>query len=187
MKLLIVILAYVVSHGLVATIITPVQGMLLPEVTVFASLIYLPHGVRVLATWALGWMAIPAICVGAAIAALLFTSADHWDLLQPALLESIFVGACCAFLAFELVRWFGYDFYIGRSKKLDWKGMIYIGGISSIINSLGQTIVYSGMIGIGQMAPVLFIYMLGDLIGLVVCMVALMFVFRVIRFSSAQR
>ena len=50
----IVIVAYMLAHGLTAWLITPVQALLLPDVTAFASLVYLPHGVRVLATWLLG-------------------------------------------------------------------------------------------------------------------------------------
>ncbi|MDU8913755.1 hypothetical protein [Aestuariicoccus sp. MJ-SS9] len=178
MNFLIVALVYVLCHGLTALVVTPVQSMVLPEETVFASLIYLPHGVRVLATWAFGWRAIPSLVVGSSIAAWLFTPTDELNLLEPALLESILVGAFSAFAAFELARLAGFDFYFGRARRLNWKGMIAIGAISSIINSVGQTFIYAGLIGLDQLVEVLLIYAVGDLVGLIVCMVALMFVFR---------
>ena len=59
MTYLLIVLAYVFCHGLTSLVVTPVQSILLPEITMFASLIYLPHGVRVLASWASGWKAIP--------------------------------------------------------------------------------------------------------------------------------
>lgn len=152
--------------------------MLLPEVTVFASLVYLPHGVRVLATWAYGWKAIPALFVGLSISAWLFRPAEELDFLETALLEGILVGSVAAFLAFELVRLLGFNFYLGSLRKLNWKGMIIIGAISSIINSIGQTLVHSGLIEFDLRTEILAMYAVGDLVGLVTCMVALMFVFR---------
>ncbi|PWJ21683.1 hypothetical protein [Jannaschia seohaensis] len=175
---LIVTLAYVFCHGLTALAVTPAQRMFLPDETIFASLIYLPHGVRVLATWAFGWRAIPALLLGSSVAAWLFTPAAEFDFLEPVLLESIFAGAIAAFVAFELARLVGLDLYYGRSKRLSWKGMIAIGAVASVINSVAQTFIFSGLIGLDQLLKVLFIYAVGDLVGLVVCMVALMFIFR---------
>ena len=43
--------AYILAHGLTALVVTPMQARLLPDVTMFASLVYLPHGVRVLSAW----------------------------------------------------------------------------------------------------------------------------------------
>lgn len=178
MIFLIIVLAYVLSHGSTAWAVTPVQSLVLPEVTVFASLMYLPHGVRVLATWAYGWKAIPALIAGAALSTYFFSPPDQIDFLSPALLESLLIGAVCAFLAFELVRLAGYNCYFGQSRKLPWKGMIAIGTLSSVINSIGQTFIFSGLIGLGDIRDVLLVYAIGDLVGLIVCMVLLMFVFR---------
>lgn len=61
----VVILAYVLAHGLTALLITPMQSRLMPELTIFASLAYLPHGVRVLSTWLLGKRAFLPLFLGA--------------------------------------------------------------------------------------------------------------------------
>ena len=92
-------------------VVTPIQSVFLPEMTVFASLIYLPHGVRVLATWAYGWKAIPALIVGASLSVLLFSPSEDLNFLEPALIESLLVGAASAYIAFELLRLAGFDFY----------------------------------------------------------------------------
>jgi hypothetical protein len=175
---LIIILLYVLAHGLTALVITPAQSAILPEVTVFASFLYLPHGVRVLATWAYGWKAVPALIVGTSISVWLFTPSEELNFLEPALIESILVGSASAFIAFELARFAGYNFYFGGSKKLRWKGMIAVGALSSVINSIGQTLAYSGLIDLDKVIGVLAVYAVGDVIGLIVCMVVLMLVFR---------
>ena len=187
MHFLIIVLLYVVCHGLTALVVTPIQSIFLPDVTVFASLMYLPHGVRVLATWAYGWKAVPALIVGVSLSAWLFSSSEDLNFLEPALIESILVGSASAFIAFELARFAGYNFYFGGTKKLRWKGMIAVGALSSVINSLGQTLVYSELINLHELIGVWAVYALGDLMGLIVCMVVLMFVFRWSRVFSAQR
>jgi hypothetical protein len=178
LNLLIISLLFVLAHGLTALVFTPVQSIVLPEVTVFASLIYLPHGVRILATWAYGWKAIPALIAGASLSVWLFTPSEDLNFLEPALIESILVGSASAFIAFEFARFAGYNFYIGGSSKLHWKGMIAVGALASVINSLGQTLVYLDLIDFEKIIGVWAVYAVGDLIGLIVCMVVLMLVFR---------
>ncbi len=187
MSFFVIVLAYVFCHGLTALVVSPVQSLVFPEITVFASLVYLPHGVRVLATWAYGWKAIPALIVGVSLSAWIFSPSADLNFLEPALLEGIFVGAVSAFIAFELVRFAGFNFYFGRSKKLQWKGMIAVGALSSVINSFGQTLVYAELIDLEKIVGVWVIYAIGDLIGLIVCMLVLMFVFRWSRIWGVQK
>ncbi|WP_050928040.1 MASE1 domain-containing protein [Aestuariivita boseongensis] len=189
MSFLWIVAAYVLCHGLTTFLVYPLQSSVLPEATVFASLIYLPHGVRVLATWALGWKALPALVLGSVLASVMFTPSDDLNLLEPVLIESILVGAVSAFLAFELFRLAGFHFYSGGAQRLRWRGMILIGAVSSVINSVGQTLVFSGIMQFDLANEVLLIYAVGDLLGLVLCMVALMYIFRWMRGrrSSVQR
>ena len=158
----------------------------MPDVTIFASLMYLPHGVRVLATWAYGWKAIPALFVGGSISAWVFRSSSDLAFLEPGLIGALFAGAISAYLAFELARLFGFNLYYGSERKLNWRGMIIIGAVSSLINSAGQTFVYFGLLKFGQFTIVPIVYAIGDLSGLVACMVVLMFVFRWSREKSAE-
>ncbi|SMX24703.1 hypothetical protein [Boseongicola aestuarii] len=187
MTFLIIVLAYVLCHGMTALLITPAQSLVLPEITVFASLVYLPHGVRVLATWAYGWKAVPALILGVSLSAWLFSPSEDLSFLEPALIEGILVGSASAFIAFEIARLAGFDFYFGGSRKLQWKGMIAVGALSSLLNSFGQTLVFSGLIELDKVIGVWAIYAIGDLIGLVVCMIVLMFVFRWSRVFEGQK
>jgi hypothetical protein len=56
--------------------------------------------------------------------------------------------------------------------------MIAVGALASVINSLGQTLVFFDLIDLEKIIGVWAVYAVGDLIGLVVCMVVLMLVFR---------
>jgi len=77
------VVAYILAHGLTAMLITPLQARLLPDVTSFASLLYLPHGVRVLATWLLGRVAILPLCVGAFLSEWMFAGAGIGSVTRP--------------------------------------------------------------------------------------------------------
>lgn len=178
MNFLVIVLAYVLCHGLTAFVITPVQSVVLPEITVFASLVYLPHGVRVLATWAYGWKAVPALIAGVSLSAWLFSPSEDLNFLEPALIQGILIGATSAFIAFEITRLFGLNFYFGGARSLHWRGMIAVGALSSLINSIGQTLIYSRLLDLENVLPVWASYMIGDLVGLILCMVILLFIFR---------
>lgn len=184
MFFVIVALAYVLCHGLTDAFVAPLQRVFFPEETVFAALIYLPHGVRVLATWAFGWKAVPALLVGALCSVWLFSSDQEVAFLSTQLWEGIILGSVSALLAFEFARLTGHDLYAGREHKLSWRGMIVVGALSSVINSIGQTAVYSGLIGLEDLGKVLVMYAIGDLAGVVLGMISLMFVFRWLRLRS---
>ena len=187
MSFLVIIACYVLCHGLTAWVVTPVQSHFLPQITVFASLVYLPHGVRVLATWAFGWKAMPALLVGASLSTWMFTPSKDLDLLEPALMGSLLVGAASTFIAFEIARLVGVNVYFGGSRRLKWKVLIAVGALSSIVNSVGQTLVFSGIIDLEKVIGVWTVYAVGDLVGLIICMVVLMFVFRWSRAFSVTK
>ncbi|MHC0052778.1 hypothetical protein [Actibacterium sp. D379-3] len=181
---LFIVAAYVLCHGMAAFVITPVQSLVLADITVFASLIYLPHGVRVLATWFWGWKAVLPLCVGAFVSELLFTPAPVREAMQSVLFQSILVGAMSAFAAFELFRLLGASLYAGHSRSIDWKRMLLVGALASLVNSTGQSIVFNGLILPQDGVYVFITYAVGDLAGLFVAMVALMMAFRWIRLSG---
>ncbi|OED50618.1 hypothetical protein AB838_01535 [Rhodobacteraceae bacterium (ex Bugula neritina AB1)] len=178
---------YVVCHGLTAWVVTPVQAIFLPEITVFASLIYLPHGVRVLAVWLLGWRAVLPLATGAFLSELMFTDASVRQLMEPVLLQSIAVGALSALAAFEIVKRVGWNLYAGRSRRISWTSLLTVGALASLINSAGQSAVFSGLIFPGDQLPVMAVYAAGDLIGLAVCMLGLTLIFRWLRLAGSRR
>jgi len=180
----IVIAVYVLCHGVTALLVTPIQNMIAYDITVFASLVYLPHGVRVLATWLLGWKAFFPLCVGAFLSELLFTPDQIFSLTEPVLFSSIAVGAISAYVGFLIVKLIGRDQYAGPDRIMDWKWLLVVGAIASVFNSVGQIIVFSGLIVPDDLFAVLATYAIGDLVGLFVSMLVLMMVFRWLRLSA---
>ena len=67
-----IIAAFVVCYAVSATVFQSVPSPLPVEFTVFASLMYLPHGVVVLAIMLFGWKALPALIAGNLLGDLMF-------------------------------------------------------------------------------------------------------------------
>lgn len=178
--------AYVLCFGVTALLIYPVQFSLLGDISVYASLVFLPHGVRVLATWILGWKAVPPLFVAGIIADYLFSTTSRQVFLESGLLQSYSVGAMSALLAFESFRLFRKNSYAGGVQVLDWKRLLMVGALASVFNSIGQSVVYSGLILPQRSVAVFSVYAIGDLVGLFVSMLALMLIFRAIRLSGAS-
>jgi hypothetical protein len=65
--------------------------------------------------------------------------------------------------------------------------MIGIGALASVFNSAGQTFAFSGLIGMEKAPAVIAIYVAGDVIGLIVCMLSLMLCFRWFRGQSLTK
>lgn len=184
---LIAVAVYVLCHGITALVVTPAQKLFLSDITVFASLIYLPHGVRVLATWLSGWRAVIPLFAGALLSEVMFTPALVFDFLEPVILWSIFVGAMSAYVSFVLIKFLGRDLFADRERVMDWKWLLIAGAVASVVNSVGQVIVFSGLIVPDDLFAVLVTYAIGDLVGLYVSMLVLMMVFRWMRlFSDAK-
>lgn len=178
--------AYVLAHGLTALLITPLQARVLPEITTFASLLYLPHGVRVLATWLVGKAAFAPLFAGAFLAEVIFTPGDISSTLAPVMLMSITVGAVSALVAFEAMALAGYRVYAGPRTRVHWKWLLLAGALASLINSLGQSLVFSGDILPDHSYQVLAVYAVGDMIGLIATTLILMMIFRWVRLLSAR-
>ncbi len=180
-KFLVISVAYILAHGLTAWLITPLQSRMMPEITAYASLLYLPHGVRVLSTWLMGARAFPPLCLGAFLAELMFTPPEVSHATDPVILLSIAVGAASALLAFEVMRACGYRLYAGQNVRIHWKWLLLVGVLASVINSVGQAMVFSGSFLPGMPIGVLVTYAVGDLAGLIATTLVLMLVFRWMR------
>ena len=177
-------LAFVACYALVAKLVTPIQSIFLPEITAYASLVFLPHGVRILWTMYLGRRAILPLLAGQWASSYLFGPegvpylADLWTA------ASHVISATCAFAAFEIFRLFGKDYYFSpNDRSTHWKELVCVGLLASVLNSLGQVFVYSAHIDPAAFLRVASTYALGDTIGLLVTMLFLMLFFRWVRIA----
>lgn len=159
----VVALLYVISHGVVGTVITPVQAELIPDVTKYASFFYLPHGVRVIATAVLGAAAIPALIVGEVVGNFLF-----WDIADPTMLLVISViGGILPWLGFELLRSFGISaYYLHTADKMPPLRMLLLAGfVASLLNGFVLTAIFEHSMEIGNVTQVMAAYVVGDMTG----------------------
>ncbi len=170
--------AFAVCFAVTTYIVAPLQGLLFPDITVFASLMFLPHGVRVLATWAYGWRAIPGLLIGSVIAGWMIIAPSNFAILEPQLVYGALIGAMSAYVSFELARLVGVNCYLNGGQRLNWRGLLAIGALSSLINSVGHTVNYSGVADLSSNFGLWATFKVGDMMGLIVCMLALMFAFR---------
>ena len=69
----------------------------------------------------------------------------------------------------------------GRGGLPDWKVLLAIGALASVLNSVAQSVVFSGFILPESYLTVAAVYALGDVAGLFACLFALMLTFRWIR------
>lgn len=167
----IVAVVYVLCHGITALVLTPIQARLFPEVTVFASLAYLPHGIRVIAVWIWSWRAVPGLMLGAYASELIFTPEAAATITEPVLFFSILAGALTAVLGFEALRIAGAVDYAGSATRPRVHQLFTVGLVTSVLNSLCQSVVFSGMMAPVNLGTVMLVYALGDIVGL--CLVAM--------------
>jgi hypothetical protein len=173
---LIVSAAYIVSFTLVGGFVGPLQSILLPQFTTSISLLFLPHGVRLLAVHYFGWKAIPLLLPSCYLmwAITVFGSGIAIDPLQP--LASLV--AC--YLGYKLMSLIisGSQARLGRQ---EWKLLIAAGILCSFLNGLANSLLH----GSSQLSLDIFGYMIGDIFGQIALMLILIYVLKFIRLFKA--
>lgn len=175
-----VTLAYIVASAVVTWIVAPVQRSFIPEVTLFAALVFPPHGVRVLTAWLFGWRSIVYLYIAVTVTHFVLTP-------QLSLGIKAFVAwgivSSCAALAFALLGGLGWDFRAVRTEpgREAWRGLLLAGFVASVLNSLGHNILFAGEIWPVGSLKVFLAFLVGDTVGTFVAFVGLMFLLRGLR------
>lgn len=171
-NLLIVSAAYIASYTLVGGFIAPLQTILLPEFTTSISLLFLPHGVRLLAVHYFGWKAIPLLIPSSYLMwyITVFGGGITIGPLQPlASLVACFVGYKLVALVVSGSQ--------ARFGKQEWKLLIAVGVLSSFLNGIFNTMLQ----GSAQLSLDIFGYMIGDILGQVALMLILIYILKFLR------
>ena len=162
-------LAYVGAMVIVAYGIKLVQDSLYDHPLLVPSLIFLPHGVRILAAFLVGARSIMPLAVGTLIGISLGLdgSTDPSMILIP--------GIFCSYLAFKIFELSGVAFKPGLSSLRQWRGLVLVSFLAALITGLGivTILVLSGQ-DEGGVLPRLFVYVLGDTLGAFVLLWGLM-------------
>ena len=133
------------------------------------SLIYLPHGIRVIAVLAFGWNIFPALFIGSYLTGLyLINNNFDFSLLNITATEIIIIGslisASCVFVSTYFVQ------ALNPLAKLDVrnieiKTILIVVIASSVVNSLFQNVLYGFAYSNWQSLVQFFQYLTGDTFG----------------------
>ena len=164
--------AYVIAYTVTSGFVYPIQTALLPEVSEKTGLLFIPHGVRILAFYYYGWRAIVYLLPASYLMWLLTVYGSGIDVSIQQPLISLIACYLGVGLASVLV--------VMRPSKPDltaWKFLIFAGIIGSIFNGLG--------LSIGQyqenMIENVIGYVIGDVAGLLTSLLILIYLFKFLR------
>lgn len=164
-----VTIAYIVVFSLMEGFVGPLQQMVAPNLSQYVSLLFLPHGIRVLTLYYFGWRGMLYLVPGSLISWFLMVYGQG----QPLHFASIFVSIVGCYVGVRLVR-----AIIGESEAFysafSWRTMLIAGAVASLFNSVGLSILHFS----APPPAILIGYFVGDLAGQAALMVMLIFVFR---------
>ena len=167
-------IAFIVASSLTLGFVIPVQGLLsqyaIPEI----GLIFLPHGIRVIAFHYLGWKAVLHMLPASYLFwALSTTPGAELDVLSPIVsMVACYIGFLGATVVVQKED-------IGN-KISTWKYFVLAGATSSFVNGLALSWLQFADTPLSALVR----YVVGDTLGLAVCLVVLMYAFRLLRLSN---
>jgi hypothetical protein len=168
----IVSFAYIISYSLTSGFVYPIQTALLSEVSEKTGLLFLPHGVRIIAVYYLGWKAILLLLPASYLMWLLAVYGG--DIALSIYAPIVSLVAC----------WIGVTLakavFVEKSEELDisaWKFLIVAGAAGSLLNGIGLSLLqHDSQVGLSVLG-----YVIGDVAGLFASLLILMYVFRFMR------
>ena len=155
---------YSLSNFLVWLLVAPVQRELLPEITAYSSLVFLPHGVRVFATALVGVRAIPGLLLAELAGNYLL-----WNVTEPpALLLTSLIGGLVCWLAFEMLRRMRVNAYYLNEDPVPppLHSFLLAGMAASVVNAFLRASVFEEKIPPGDVTGVIAACVTGDVTGL---------------------
>ena len=179
----IVVVSFLASYLLVAKVLTPIQSQYISD-SDLVSLLFLPHGVRVLACVLYG----PRLGAFYLFSATLLTGfwvgriGDY----EPLTLTLLYaVGSLCVPIAFIFLQFIHEDTKIGLTKVNNntIKTIAYLALISSILNSIGHALILDGFSTFEVKPRIILQFLIGDLLGTLVLFLCLRFVLNQVKLS----
>ena len=168
---------YIISHLPLAW----GHRLLFPD-TPYALLIFLPAGLRLITTWYFGARAIVPLLAGG-----LVTLWWYGHPVPDAALAQSMIGATAAFVSFELFRLCGFNLYASAAAQTEqliqphWRNLYLVGLFASMINGLLSGVLFHAHIDAADFIPLVLMYIAGDMIGILVVLVALMAAMRMVK------
>lgn len=158
---------YLASYALVWAVVMPIQESVLPELGRFASLLFLPHGVRVLSASLIGWRSVPAMVLGELAGNYLFAGITD----PTMLVMSSIVAGTVTWLVFEGLRALDLNaFYLDEPPAFH--ALLLAGIIASAANGfLLATLMEDHMMAGAHVTTLIAAFLTGDVTGLLAMVV----------------
>lgn len=179
----IVVVSFLSSYLLVAKVISPIQAQYISN-TELVSLLFLPHGVRVLTCVLYG----PRLGAFYLFSATLLTGFWVGNLsdYNPLTLTLLYVmGTLSVPIAFVFLQFILEDTKIGLTKvnHTTIKTIAYLALISSTLNSIGKSLILDGFSTFEVQPRIILQFLTGDLLGTLVLFLCLRFVLNRVKLS----
>ena len=174
------------AMGFVTEIVLPLQGAIFPNLGTLAALIMPIHGIRVLCAWLYGWWSVVYLFISNVATALFYwliaSNAPHIEFTSERLMAWALVSVV-AIISFRAVKLTGLEITSIKEKinNKTWRQLILVAIISSVLNSLGHTFIFSGQFVVVGERNAILTYIVGDTLGTVVCFAVLIVLFRFVR------
>ncbi len=173
-----------VSVALVYLVTFIFQLQVAGEYFQWASWVFLPHGVRLIAYFMFRWNGLPGLYVGHVVGAYLWLD-DFFDHLGIYLLASL-VGTLVVPITHMLLRTLNQDVLLPLARGVvHWTGLWWLAVLSGLLNGLLTVTVYSSLIEDNHLQLSLN-YLVGDVLGASVFVLLLMLVFRLHRLYTQR-
>jgi hypothetical protein len=167
----VVFIGYVVAFFLMQYVARPIQDVFAP--TLVGTLLFLPHGVRVIGAWLFGYRSILPLVLGE-VFGMYFMGYFHLPI--DAILQGAVVGGVSCFIAFEMFRLAGQNLYLDESKqRTSWRMLILLASIGSVFNSFGHIIAYRDAFSFEDDIAQILAFLVGDIGGTFALLLVLVF------------
>ena len=161
-------------------VIFPIEKSLLAPYPYVASLVFLPHAVRVLGTVIVGpkvfFVLFPTMLVSG-----YFLFDSYAGKISYLLVMDAAIGAACSPLAYLFVKWINRNTPEFQLTLLNWRTVFLIGAIASVLNSAMRITLLNDVNQLHDVVHGIVKVIVGDMVGLAIGLVALVFVFRLAR------
>ena len=174
----IVMLLHVSAFIIQMTLILPFEVAAAGHIGSLASALFLPHAVKVLSVWLIGPKAFFALFPAEIFISYFFLRFDF----DPVTLLLISLwGSASAVIAFEFLRLMNLDVYPKSAARINWRSLVFAGCLASFFNSVGGTYLKREGLSTPEIFELLGRYLIGDIGGLLFCLIVLMLILRYVR------
>lgn len=177
----VIFIAYMLAFAIVDFVVEPVQRYFVSSGIIVGSVLFIPHGIRVLAAWLCGVRAILPLILGEFLGSMWLWQPDVGT---SVVLGSSMVGGLCVYLTFEVFRLTGIELQSdGKDSGLtNWKSLILLASIASVFNSIGKQIFFQSLVPLADEILIVSMFWIGDTVGTLACLLLLIGVRRRFRF-----